>query len=110
MTKISENFSKALEILGLKQIDISKKYDIPRQTVNIFMTNQKTITEKLIEICEKENINLNFIATGKGSIIIKQNEEIDFYKEIHEMADKLPYKKAEKFYYLIKAEIIEEKL
>lgn len=110
MSKISENFCKALDLLGLRQIDISKKYDIPRQTVNIFMTDQKTITDKLIEVCEKENINLNFIATGKGNIIIKENEKTNFKEELHKMIDEIKEEKAEIYYHLIKAEILKEKL
>lgn len=110
MTKISENFSKALELIGLKQIEISKKYDIPRQTVNIFMTNQKTITEKLIEICDKENINLNFIATGKGSILIEDTKNINYNEELSKIASELTNEKAEIYYHMIKADILKEKL
>ena len=31
---------------------LSKKYEISRQLVNNFFTNQKTLTDKLAEVCD----------------------------------------------------------
>ena len=75
MTKLSERFVSALEILGLKNADLTKKYDISRQNVNNFMSSQKTMTEKFAEICDGENININWLLTGNGKMfIIEPNE------------------------------------
>ncbi len=68
MTELSKRFSDAVEFIGIKNADIVKKYSVSRQNVNNFMTSQKTMTEKFAEICDGENININWLLTGNGEM------------------------------------------
>jgi phage repressor protein C with HTH and peptisase S24 domain len=70
MTQISDRFSKAMSLKGLKNADIAKKYNISRQLVNNFFTSQKTLTEIFTNVCDGESINLNWLLTGKGDILL----------------------------------------
>jgi phage repressor protein C with HTH and peptisase S24 domain len=70
MTELSQRFAKAISKKGLKNADISKKYNISRQLVNNFFTIQKTLTEKMKDVCDGENINLHWLLTEKGEMFI----------------------------------------
>ncbi|MCG3658633.1 helix-turn-helix transcriptional regulator [Aliarcobacter butzleri] len=73
MSKISERFSEAMKYKGLNNAFISKKYNISRQLVNNFFTNQKTLTDTLAIVCNGENINLNWLLIGKGEMFISED-------------------------------------
>ena len=73
MSKISERFSEAMQYKGLNNAFISKKYNISRQLVNNFFTNQKTLTDTLAIVCNGENINLNWLLIGKGEMFISED-------------------------------------
>jgi|GEM_PF-6207751 len=78
MSKISERFSQAISEKNINNAFLSKKYNISRQLVNKFFTTQKTITDKFAEICDGENINMNWLLTGKGQMFLKnENSQIN---------------------------------
>lgn len=106
MYKINDNFRNALSTLNIKQNDIAKKYEISRQSVNKLATDQKSITEILIKICDEENININYIATGKGNIL-NTNENINYKNENIKMINKLDDEKLKIYYYRLKADTLE---
>lgn len=76
MSRISERFSEAMQKKGLNNAFISKKYDISRQLVNNFFTSQKTLTDMLAVVCDGENINLNWLLSGRGEMFISENKDI----------------------------------
>ena len=135
MSLISKNFNEAINKIGIKQSDLAKKYNISRQMVNKFTTNQKTITNKFAEICDKENINIHWILTKRGKMFITDynnhlvdnainngniqlnghnngtiniNSNDELSNEISREIKKLPTKKIEYFYHLIKAETLKD--
>lgn len=120
---VGSRFGKALE-LKYGEVNnplIAKKYQYTQQTIGQAKT-KKAINETISFICEKENINLNWIQTGKGEIFIDesnshflQNEENiyinkSFQEEIINDIQKLSPKRQEYYYHRIKADLIEEEL
>ena len=77
MSEISERFTKAIDKKELKNADISKKYGISRQNVNNFLTKQKTMTPKFAEICDGENININWLLTGNGKMFLNSEKSVN---------------------------------
>jgi len=79
---VGGRFSKALEKIFDKKNNkvISEKYKITPQSVGQ-LKKKKSINEMISFICENENINLNWIQTGKGSMFIE--EPISNSKEEH---------------------------
>ena len=73
MSIISERFTLAMNKKAINNAFLSKKYEISRQLVNNFFTNQKTLTDKLAEVCDGENINMNWLLTGKGEMFISND-------------------------------------
>lgn len=71
---VGDRFKKALELkYGDKNNPlIAKKYNYKPQTIGQAKT-KKAINETISLICEKENINLNWIQTGKGEIFILED-------------------------------------
>ncbi|RBQ28382.1 S24 family peptidase [Aliarcobacter vitoriensis] len=73
MSKISERFSQVMSEKGINNAFLSKKYNISRQLVNNFLTNQKTLTDTFAEVCDKEDININWLLTGRGNKFKENN-------------------------------------
>lgn len=71
---VGERFERALEfIYGDKNNKkISEKYEITQQSVGQ-LKKKKAINETISFICENEMINLNWIQTGKGEMLINYN-------------------------------------
>lgn len=94
MTELSKRFSDAIEFIGIKNADIVKKYSVSRQNVNNFMTSQKTMTEKFAEICDGENININWLLTGNGEMfnnssvkeVSTETITINYYPDVYAAA------------------------
>ena len=66
---VGDRFAKALETKYGKMNNglIAEKYDFAHQTISQ-AKKKKAINETIALICEKEEINLNWIQSGKGGI------------------------------------------
>lgn len=76
-----------------KQSEIIEKYkNIKTASISKFFNSQKTITRKLINLLYQENINIDWICTGRGNPLIDKrltenniyNENIEIYTRISE--------------------------
>ena len=67
-------FRKALELkYGARNNPIiANKYEFAPQTIGQ-LKKKKAINETIASICEKENINLNWIQSGKGHVFIEND-------------------------------------
>lgn len=120
---LSERIEEAFKVKKVKQIDLVNKYDyLSSALINKFFKNQKTITDILIRLCEDENINIDWLCTGRGNMFITneiyKNETSDllvenkalFTNEISNDIQKLSPKRQEYYYHRIKADLIEDEL
>lgn len=78
-TAIGERFGEALKLkYGEKNNTlIANKWSYTPQTIGQ-LKKKKAINESIAFICEKENINLNWIQSGRGQVFIDIEEE--FFK------------------------------
>ncbi len=123
---LSERIEEAFRVKKVKQIDLVNKYDyLSSALINKFFKNQKTITDILIRLCKDENINIDWLCTGRGEMFITnetckkdinntsnllvENKSL-FRDELIESIDKLSPKRQEYYYHRIKADLIEEEL
>ena len=123
---LSERIEEAFRVKKVKQIDLVNKYDyLSSALINKFFKNQKTITDILIRLCKDENINIDWLCTGRGDMFITnetckkdinntsnllvENKSL-FRDELIESIDKLSPKRQEYYYHRIKADLIEEEL
>ena len=68
---LSERIEEAFRVKKVKQIDLVNKYDyLSSALINKFFKNQKTITDILIRLCKDENINIDWLCTGRGDMFI----------------------------------------
>lgn len=72
------DFSRRLEEAfikkGIKQVMLVKKYDyLSSALINKFFKTQKTITEQFARLCYDENINIDWICTGRGDKFISDS-------------------------------------
>ena len=120
---LSERIEEAFRVKKVKQIDLVNKYDyLSSALINKFFKNQKTITDILMRLCEDENINIDWLCTGRGNMFITneiyKNETSNllvknkalFSNEIFNDIQKLSSKRQEYYYHRIKADLIEEEL
>ena len=120
---LSERIEEAFRVKKVKQIDLVNKYDyLSSALINKFFKNQKTITDILIRLCKDENINIDWLCTGRGNMFITneiyKNETSNllvknkalFSNEIFNDIQKLSSKRQEYYYHRIKADLIEEEL
>ncbi len=120
---LSERIEEAFKVKKVKQIDLVNKYDyLSSALINKFFKNQKTITDILMRLCEDENINIDWLCTGRGNMFITneiyKNETSNllvknkalFSNEIFNDIQKLSSKRQEYYYHRIKADLIEEEL
>lgn len=90
--RINEVFHKYLGYK--KQNELVKKYksEYNATTINKYFISQKTITKKLIKLLYSENINIDWICTGRDNpLISKEIVDNHFYNEsvnIHERMNK----------------------
>lgn len=128
---VGDRFAKALETKYGKMNNglIAEKYDFAHQTISQ-AKKKKAINETIALICEKEEINLNWIQSGKGgiftvnqineNIVTTQNGNenvavngksinININKdsiEIVEFFNRLPKNKQEYYSLVIRAEVL----
>jgi hypothetical protein len=128
---VGDRFAKALETKYGKMNNglIAEKYDFAHQTISQ-AKKKKAINETIALICEKEEINLNWIQSGKGgmftianineNIVTNQNGNgnlalngksinININKdsmEIVEFFNRLPKNKQEYYTLIIRAEVL----
>ncbi|MGJ0288418.1 hypothetical protein [Aliarcobacter cryaerophilus] len=123
---LSERIEEAFRVKKVKQIDLVNKYDyLSSALINKFFKNQKTITDILIRLCKDENINIDWLCTGRGDMFITNEackKDINdtsnllvenkflLKDELIESIDKLSLKRQEYYYYRIKADLIEDEL
>ena len=120
---LSERIEEAFKVKKVKQIDLVNKYDyLSSALINKFFKNQKTITDILMRLCEDENINIDWLCTGRGNMFITnetyKNETSNllvknkalFSNEIFNDIQKLSPKRQEYYYHRIKADLIEEEI
>jgi phage repressor protein C with HTH and peptisase S24 domain len=74
---VGERFEGALNhIFGQKNNkEIAEKYNITQQSVGQ-LKKKKAINETISLICEKEMINLNWIQTGKGEMLLNSENSL----------------------------------
>ena len=114
-------FKKALELkYGARNNPIiANKYEFAPQTIGQ-LKKKKAINETIASICEKENINLNWIQSGKGHVFIENDisenyvtTQININKddiEIIEYFKKLTPKQQQYYSHLIKADVLKEEM
>ncbi len=122
---LSERIEEVFRTKKIKQIDLVNKYDyLSSALINKFFNNQKTITEILIKLCIDENINIDWLCTGRGNMFVTNETFINtqntsnllvdkassFVEEIQENVKKLSPKRQEYYYHRIKADLIDEEL
>lgn len=128
-------FRKALELkYGARNNPIiANKYEFAPQTIGQ-LKKKKAINETIASICEKENINLNWIQSGKGHVFIENDISENYVttqngngnlalngKQIHininkddieiiEYFKKLTPKQQQYYSHLIKADVLKEEM
>jgi spore germination protein YaaH len=122
---LSERIEEVFRAKKIKQIDLVNKYDyLSSALINKFFNNQKTITEILIKLCMDEDINIDWLCTGRGNMFITNEifvntnntskllveKESSFQEHLTEDIKKLSPKRQEYYYHRIKADLIEEEL
>lgn len=122
---LSERIEEVFKTKKIKQIDLVNKYDyLSSALINKFFNNQKTITEILIKLCIDENINIDWLCTGRGNMFITHETFTNientsnllvkntplFEEELHKDIKKLSPKRQEYYYHRIKADLIEDEL
>jgi hypothetical protein len=122
---LSERIEQAFKAKKIKQIDLVNKYDyLSSALINKFFNNQKTITEILIKLCIDENINIDWLCTGRGNMFFTNetytnNENTSdllvekkslFEEELISDIRRLSSKRQEYYYYRIKADLIDDEL
>lgn len=122
---LSERIEEVFRAKKIKQIDLVNKYDyLSSALINKFFNNQKTITEILIRLCVDENINIDWLCTGRGNMFITNEtftnientsnllvERIpSLVEELQEDIKKLSSKRQEYYYHRVKADLIEDEL
>ncbi|RXJ82186.1 hypothetical protein [Arcobacter sp. F2176] len=132
---LSNRIEEAFNAKKLKQSDLVKKYDyLSSALINKFFNTQKTVTNHLIRLCIDENINLDWLCTGRGEMFItnklynKQEEKTSDLlvgsnlNSVHEpnleynsisnqlIVDikKLSLKRQKYYYHRVKADLIDE--
>ena len=132
---VGDRFAKALETKYGKMNNglIAEKYDFAHQTISQ-AKKKKAINETIALICENEEINLNWIQSGKGgmftvssineNIVTNQNgngnlalngKSINIninkdYIEIVEYFNRLPKNKQEYYSLVIRAEVLKNEM
>ncbi|WP_131798715.1 hypothetical protein [Arcobacter porcinus] len=123
---LSERIEEAFRIKKIKQVDLVNKYDyLSSALINKFFKNQKTITDILIRLCKDEDINIDWLCTGRGNAFITNEinsldmdntskllvENKLLYKdELLSDIQKLSSKQQKYYYHRIKADLIEKEL
>jgi hypothetical protein len=122
---LSERIEEVFRTKKIKQIDLVNKYDyLSSALINKFFNNQKTITEILIKLCMDEDINIDWLCTGRGNMFITNEvfvttnntskllveKESSFQEHLTEDIKKLSPKRQEYYYHRIKADLIEDEL
>lgn len=70
-SNISSRLSLAFATKGVRQIDLVNKYEyLSPPLINKFFKSQKTVTEILIKLCIDEDINIDWLCTGRGNMFI----------------------------------------
>ncbi|RBQ32304.1 hypothetical protein CRU92_00910 [Arcobacter sp. FW59] len=73
---LSERINEAFKIKKIKQVDLVNKYEyLSSPLVNKFFNSQKTVTKILIKLCTDENINIDWLCTGRGNMFIDENSK-----------------------------------
>jgi hypothetical protein len=124
---LSERISEVFKVKKMKQKDLVNKYDyLSSPLINKFFNNQKTVTEHLIRLCIDENINLDFLCTGRGNMFVTNESYIKEKKEsdllvtsfnnpsientLIEDIKKLSSKRQEYYYHRVKADLIDDEI
>ncbi len=93
------------EILGFNQNEFAEKLNLAPQSLVRYEKNKvKPNIEFIEKLTNMFSVNSNWLLTGKGKLIIKNEEETDFKSEILEILENFSKKELEYFYYLMKAE------
>lgn len=110
---VGYRFKKALELKygHINNAIIAEKYNYTPQGIGQQKV-KKAINETIAFICGNENINLNWIQTGKGEIFINSSTErlnnVSTYEQILlEDIPKLLPKQQEYYYHRVKADLLE---
>jgi transcriptional regulator with XRE-family HTH domain len=123
---VKERLSILIKMLSRNQIDFGKSIDATAPTITEWLGNKKNSIPSayyLIQICERHNVNINWLLTGKGEIFIKDekkyvepypNEKRKHFGEafmfiLYQMVIKLNYKQRQKLTEII-ATIFDQEL
>ena len=72
---LSERINEAFKTKKMKQIDLVNKYEyLSPALVNKFFNSQKTVTDILVKLCVDENINIDWLCTGRGNMFLNDNQ------------------------------------
>lgn len=94
------------EILGFNQNEFAEKLNLAPQSLVRYEKNKvKPNIEFIEKLTNMFSVNSNWLLTGKGNLIIKDKEEIDFKSEILQFVENFSKKELEYFYYIMKAEM-----
>lgn len=89
-TRITEAFFHK----KIGQTELSEKYELSKGLINNFFNVNTTITKDLAKVCFYEDINIDWICTGRGSMFIDDvgldelNKNEDFVNELIDSNDK----------------------
>lgn len=73
---LSERITEAFRAKKIKQKDLVNKYDyLSSGLVNKFFNSQKTVTSILVKLCMNENINIDWLCTGRGNMFINKHDK-----------------------------------
>lgn len=85
-----------------KDKEIAEKLGVNQSTYGNWKNRNKIPYKEIISICVKDNLELEYILTGKKKE--NTNKKIDFKSEILQFVENFSEKELEYFYYLMKAE------
>ena len=95
------------EILGFNQNEFAEKIELAPQSLTRYEKNKvKPNIEFIEKLTNMFSINSNWLLTGKGEPLIKNEKNLDFKSEIMNFIEDFSEKELEYFYYLMKAEKI----
>ncbi|MCD4651060.1 MAG: helix-turn-helix transcriptional regulator [Candidatus Cloacimonetes bacterium] len=77
---IKRRLLKAINSLNIKRFEFAKSIDVSNGNLSDWLNVKKTSKPSiaaLVRICETYNINMNWLLTGRGSMVIHEESEAE---------------------------------
>ncbi|WP_164091442.1 helix-turn-helix domain-containing protein [Poseidonibacter lekithochrous] len=99
-----ERLVEAREKLGFNQSELAEKLEIAPQSLARYEKNKvKPSMEFVAKLTDMFNMNSNWLLTGKGTILVSNENNIDYKNEIIKILNNSNEKELECYYHFLKA-------